>query len=235
MESYNFWKDKEFLVSITTVSGKWREKLAEINHLGLNKVAVFLTGLDKNENNKLFSEITKSTIKEIPFVHLKSTTTLKEIDFLIEKFNLKKANIHTAREFPFILDYSKYKNMIYIENTGPQLDQKEIKKYAGICLDFSHLEGDKTLKPLKYKANCRLIQKFNVGCNHVSAFKFPPKKTLNYLKSSHYFTDLSQFDYLSHFPESYFSDTIAMEVENTIEEQLKARDYIIKLLKNKFS
>ena len=45
--------------------------------------------------------------------------------------------------------------------------------------------------------------------------------------------DLGELDYIKGFPSSIYSDTIALEMTNSIKDQLKARKYIINLLKNK--
>ena len=57
------------------------------------------------------------------------------------------------------------------------------------------------------------------------------KGRVNY--ASHYLEDLSELDYLKKYPANYFSDFIAIELENSIKEQLEVKDYIIDLLKNK--
>jgi len=62
---------------------------------------------------------------------------LEELDYLVENYKTEIFNIHTEKQYPFVYDCSKYKNIIAIENkTALRLDGEEIKNYAGICLDF---------------------------------------------------------------------------------------------------
>jgi len=42
--------------------------------------------------------------------------------------------------------------------------------------------------------------------------------------------DFSELDYLRKYPKDYFSSLIALELENTIKEQLKAKEYILDIL-----
>ena len=128
----------------------------------------------------------------------------------------------------------KYKNIIYIENSALLLDEEEIKNFAGVCLDMTHLENRRLLEEELYKKDIEIIEKYPCGCNHIPAVKKSPFKRKNKLKyDSHYLKDLTEMDYLKKYPAKYFSSILAIELENTIEEQLKAKDYIIDLLKNK--
>jgi len=56
-------------------------------------------------------------------------------------------------------------------------------------------------------------------------------KRLRY--DSHYFEDLSEFDYLKKYSINLFSDFCALELENTIKDQLRAKDYILNLLQGR--
>ena len=57
------------------------------------------------------------------------------------------------------------------------------------------------------------------------------KKITRY--DSHNFENLSEFDYLKKYPKNYFSNLIALELENSIKEQLVAKEYIIDILSKK--
>lgn len=233
----NFWDKREFLVTVTTISDGWRKKIEDINRLGLNKVALFITGLEYNKISKeeFFKLIENSCIEEIPFVHIYSKTTPGDIEYLKKKFKTKIFNIHSEIEFPQKYDLTKYKKEIFLETLYKYpLTEKELDKYAGICIDISHMEIAKKNHPEVYEENSRLIEKYGCGCNHISAYKENAIEEASQIKeSSHYFTDLSQFDYLLNYPSNYFSNTMALELENDIEDQLKAKEYITDLLKNK--
>ena len=233
----NFWEKREIFVTITTISDGWKKKIHDINRLGIEKVALFVTGLDYNKipKKQFFELIEKSCIKEIPFIHIYSNTSPHDIEYYKKKFKTTVFNIHSEREFPQKYDLSKYKKEIYLETlVKNSLKESEIEKYAGICIDISHMEIAKRSYPKVYEKNTEIIKKFKCGCNHISAYRENAIEKASRIKeSSHYFTNLSQFDYLLNYPNNYFSNYLALELENDIEDQLKAKKYIIDLLKNK--
>jgi len=228
-------KKEQFLVGITTTDrrgGIWREKIKEIKKLGLRKVAIFPTCLGKTEKQEMYRLLTEAGIKEIPFVHIRTDMKLKELDYLVDNFKTKAFNIHPEKLHPMLHDYSKYKDIIYVENVWPLFKEEEAKNLAGICLDISHLENDKRLNPEIFGKIVKMLKKYPVGCNHISAitetavFDEDDNKDIF---AVHYFEDLSEFDYLKSYPKKYFSNFIAMELENSLKEQLKAIDYILNL------
>ncbi|MFZ2970961.1 MAG: hypothetical protein WA063_07485 [Minisyncoccia bacterium] len=229
---------RKILPTITTTHGSdWRKKIGEINKLGLEEVALFPTCLDLGGRSELYGLLEKSGLKKIPYVHLRNDMTPKEIGGLIERFGAEIFNLHTEREFPFANDYSKYAKNIFIENIYFPLSEVEIEKFGGICVDFSHLENDRLLYPEKFRHNVRLIEKFKIGCNHIATIKKearidPGNKydRSNRRYDAHDYCDLSEFDYLKNYPLNYFSNYIAIELENTIEEQLLAKEYLEKLI-----
>jgi len=233
----NFWEKREIFVTITTISDGWKKKIHDINRLGIEKVALFVTGLDYNKipKKQFFELIEKSCIKEIPFIHIYSNTSPHDIEYYKKKFKTTVFNIHSEREFPQKYDLSKYKKEIYLETlVKNSLKESEIEKYAGICIDISHMEIAKRSYSKVYEKNTKIIKKFKCGCNHISAYRENAIEKASRIKeSSHYFTNLSQFDYLLNYPNNYFSNYLALELENDIEDQLKAKKYIIDLLKNK--
>ncbi len=225
-------KRKQLLPAITTTQGSnWREKIKEIDQLGLKKIAIFTTCLNKEERQEFFDLLEKTKLKEIPFVHLRSDQEPEELDYLIKRWKTKVFNMHSPREFPFKRDYKKYYQMLYIENTYASLDENEVKDFAGVCLDVSHLENDKLLHQERYKQNMAVLEKFPVGCNHISDIKPTLQLDLDGgpIYSIHSFKELSEFDYLKDYPQKYFSNYIAIELENSLKDQLKVIDYIINL------
>ena len=226
------------LLSITTTKNSgWREKIKEANKLGLKEIALFPTCLNTKQREELYFLLKKSTIKNIPFVHLRSDMNLEELDFFIKNYKTEVFNIHTQAQYPLIHDYSKYKSKIYIENVFQEFDKKELKNFAGICLDLSHLENDRLLNKKRFSKNIKIIEKYSlpIGCNHISAIK-----NLTHLDKSgelrydeHHFENFSEFDYLKNYPPKYFSQFIAIEVTNSLSQQLKVRDYLFDSLFHK--
>ncbi|MFH1423709.1 MAG: hypothetical protein ABIG29_02035 [Candidatus Nealsonbacteria bacterium] len=221
----------QILPTITTITpGQWRQKLKEIKELKLKEVAVFPTCLDEKERKELFSLLEETDIKRIPLVHLRSDMALSELDYLVRVFKTEAFNIHTGREYPPLKDYGSYRKIIYIENTFEPFDEDEIKEFGGICLDFAHLENDRLFRKEVYKHNIKIIEKYPRGCNHISGskdFVFLNKGS-HYRDSAHphFLKSLSELDYLQRYPLNYFSTLIALELENTITEQLKTKEYL---------
>jgi len=228
-------KRKQFLPAVTTTDEQgtsWRDKIKEIKVLGLRKVALFPTCLKKADREEMYKLLEKSGIKEIPFVHIRTDMNHEELDYLIKRYNTKVLNIHTKEKHPVIYDYSKYSSMLYVENsTDSHFDEKELKQYAGICLDVSHLEDEKRSHKKRFKLRTKAIKKYKIGCNHISAVLDTSHIDSHgeEVFSFHYYEKLSEFDYLKSYPEEYFSDYSAVELENSLEEQLKAMDYILSL------
>jgi hypothetical protein len=227
---------ENILTVITTTRGSdWRSKIKEADELGLDTVALFPTCLDKNGREELYGLLGKSKIKKIPFVHLRTDMPPEEIDFLIKNYQTEIFNIHSSSQHPFLFDLSAFAGMIYIENTICLFQEEEVKKFAGLCIDFSHLENDRIWQPERHKRFCEMIPHFTVGCNHISTIQkkahFDESISENRI-SSHFMESFSELDYLKNYPQSYFSKYIALELENDLAAQLKAKDYIFDLLKN---
>ena len=140
------------LPAITTIFD-WRDKIKEVKELGLREVSLFLTCVDFKERQEFYSLLKDTKVDKVSFVHLRQDMTKDEIDYLIKNYHTQAFNIHTKREYPYSKDYLQYKDMIYIENVYGSLDENEIKEFAGICLDFSHLEEDRLFNPALYEKN----------------------------------------------------------------------------------
>jgi hypothetical protein len=220
--------------SITTISKNWRDEIGEIEELGLKEVNIFLTGLIEKERGILYQDLKKIGITKIPFVHIRSDMDIWELDLLVNEFDTEAFNIHTQREFPLEHNLDKYKKLIFVENTYFPLDENEIKEFAGICLDFSHLDSDRRFREDIYEQDIKMIEKYGCGCNHISPQKMFPllnkeDKDIN-SKHPHFFNSLSEFNYLKNYPRRYFSPYLAVEIENSIKEQLEAIEYIKSIL-----
>jgi hypothetical protein len=214
-----------------TPSG-WKDKIKEVKELKLKEVCLFPTLLELDERKELYSLLEKTSVQRVPFVHIRSDMELWELDFLVKKYQTEVFNTHSTREYSFMNNLDKYRQSIYIENTKGYLDEEEIKGFGGICLDFSHLESNKRFHPDIYEKDLRLIEKYPIGCNHISPIKEYAllEKGKSYGYKPHFFEKLSEFDYLKNYPKKYFSNFLALELENSIQDQLKAKEYILGLI-----
>jgi len=226
-------KRPTILPAITSITkGGHQQKLKEGVALGLKTVAFFPTGLDLRQRKQFYPQLVKSPIKKIPFVHLRNDFAPWELDFLIKNFQTKVFNIHSELLYPLRHDLSQYRDRIFVENTEMALEESEIKKYAGICIDFSHLENDRRLKPAIFEHHWQLMQKYPCGCAHLGAVRkkpvyFAPIK--EHRHDTHYLKDFSQLDYLQRY-QDVFPPIMAIELENSLQEQLAVREEIKKLL-----
>lgn len=223
--------------TITTIKSKWREKIKEADELGITEVALFPTTLDKEQRKEMYTLIRNSKIKSIPFVHIRSDMDLLEIETFIKRYNTQIFNVHTARSFPIPDELMKYASVIAVENTSCCiLDEEEVKKFGGVCLDFSHLENDRMTDLIRFYKNSEIISGTKIKCNHISPIKkafILEKEDTKLRYDSHTFEDLSEFDYLKKYSVNFFSDFCALELENSLKDQLRAKDYILKLLKGR--
>jgi len=226
---------ENILPSITTTKGSdWRAKIKEADELGLIEVALFPTCLDKIGREELYGLLAKSKIKRIPFVHLRNDMSPEEVDLLIKEYGTEVFNTHSLTTHPFLFDLSAYYGKIYLENVRHIFERSELDQFAGICIDFSHLENDRLMQPERFENFKRLISSSAIGCNHINAIQ----KEVHFneeveedRRDCHFLRDFSELDYLKNYPSGYFSDFIALEMENDLSVQLEAKRYIINLLK----
>ena len=76
-------------------------------------------------------------------------------------------------------------------------------------------------RPKMFKQTLKMIKKYPIGCNHISAIKKKShfnKNSATFRYDNHHLADLSDLDYLKRYPLNYFFDFIAIELENSIEE-----------------
>jgi len=225
---------KRVFASITSTDGEYLAKINEANELGLKEVCLFLTGTpDIDSRKRLYIRLEKSSIEKIPLVHLHSDMESWEIKYLQDRFQATTFCIHSPKEYPIINDWSEFMNLIYYENTIFGFVEEEVKKFAGICLDFTHLDGACGMLVHNYASDVAVINKYPCSCahigvipkNHVSSQVFEKRYHLG-----HFLQDFSDLDYLKKYPKSFFPAIIALELENSLAEQLKIKEYLEKFL-----
>jgi len=224
---------KRIFPTITTTSKNWQEKIKEAEKIELEEVCFFPNCLDEKDRKKAYNLLKKTSIKEIPVVHIKGEMKPAELNYLIENYNTRAFTLHTQKEYPLLYDYSKYRDRLFIENVFHFFDEKELDYFGGMCLDLSHLENDRILHKERFKNVKQILEKYKIGCNHISAVKkvaHQNKRDQNPRFDSHFLKNLSEFNYLKNYPSHYFSNLLAIELENSIEEQLLAKEYIIDIL-----
>ena len=224
-------KFKIFPTITTTSNSNWKKKIKDIANLGIKEACFFTTGLKPDERKVAYKLLEKTGIKHIPLVHLKHDSTIDEIEYFIHRYGTELFNIHSKKEFKLKHDLSPYRDKISMEFTlFPITD--ELPSWAGICLDTAHVEEQRLKKTPLYKSFKESLKKFPTNVWHISAIKPEPflHPGINKLiHSCHTYKELSEFDYLKRY-KKYISPVIALELENSIEDQLKAKKYIEKIL-----
>lgn len=219
--------------SIVTTTDKWRERIEETKKLQIKELAFFPTCLSGPEREEAYKLLESNGIKSIPFVHLKNDMSPEELDYLIRVFGTRKFNIHAQKSstYKLVFDLSKYQKMIFLENsTFPWEDT--LNDWAGICLDVSHLESEQLRNGEVLADWYSGLEKHPVGAWHVSAIYDPPISYPGYDKlhyDVHRYDNLKRFDYVQKY-RKFLAEIIALELENTIEEQLEAKKYLERIL-----
>ncbi|MFH1462290.1 MAG: hypothetical protein ABIG08_01130 [bacterium] len=207
----------------------WQKKLKEINELKIKEAAVFLSRFDKNERDNFYRFLLKSSIKKVPLVHLRDDIEKKEMKFFIEKYKTRHFNIHEDH-FKILDKWLGFWKKLYLEMDYDSQIAKNVKvrKIGGFCIDLSHFKtavarGEEEAYYVFLRRN-----KIKFTCNHLNGYD-PGKR-----EEKHTITSLKDFDYLTTLPKYVFGEIIALEVENSIKEQIKLKEYLSGLLNDYF-
>ena len=231
--------NQKILLGLTTTKGSdWRGKVKEIDKLGLKEIALFPTCLEIKERRELYKMLEKTNLKEIPVVHLRHDFKKWELAYLIKRFKTRFFNTHFDKVNKNFLAESKgYLKKIYLENhigfsAG---DFHLLDIFAGLCLDVSHWHDYNHIQKLgNYKKFPEILKKYKIGFCHISAMRGNPLfeikngKRVKYY-NSHWLRDLSELNYVKRY-KKYLPSVCAIELENPLEEQLKAKKYLEKIL-----
>ncbi|MCB0332370.1 MAG: hypothetical protein KDD55_02655 [Bdellovibrionales bacterium] len=221
----------EILPSVTTgnlTSSTWEMKIRELVDQRISRAALFLTYLDADERKRcyrLLEEAHSEFTFVLPFVHASSTMTEDEYRYLSRTFGTRYFNLHSAREFPLEAPLSDIlKKRICIENTQPELFyESDLKGFGGICFDLSHLKDERITTPFHYKRLLSLAHQFDVRVNHISVVSRAESSLIqphSIRVSKHVLRSEKDFSYLKEIPHHAIAPLIAIEVENSLAEQL---------------
>lgn len=217
-------------VSVVTFAGDWRKLLAEVKKLKLKEISLFLTFADQQERARIYSALEKTDVKLIPHVHIRHDFLEEELDYLVQRYRTKAFTIHYSQYNS--IKKSRHLKKFFIEtNRGPATIKslKPFEKIGGVCVDLSHLTRFKFLFKKDYQISLKAVEKFKVGCNHISAFDQKKRQT------PHYISRLADLDYLKDLDKKFFSRYICFEIGNPIREQLKFKEYVADLLYKKWN
>jgi len=207
----------------------WQSKLKEINQLRIKEAAVFLERFDKKERDNFYRFLVKSTLKKVPLVHLREDVEKNEIKFFIDKYQTHYFNIH-EEHFALLDKWKGYWDKLYLEMdcSGGVAKEVKVRRIGGFCVDLAHFKAAiaRGLEEAHYIFVRRNKIKFT--CNHLCGYSEP--KT----RDKHFVDSLRDFDYLTTLPKYVFGKILAIEVENSIKDQIKFKEYIAKILNGYF-
>jgi len=236
---------RRVLVSITTSPySDWKKKIKEIRKYNLTEISFFPTFLKKSERKVAYGLLKEQAIKNIPHVHARDDMEEWELEQFIQKFNTQVFNTHPGKNYTGLIErIRKYSDKVFIENLYSEEgnlffsdDFLQKNKTAGVCLDTAHLERDRLVERAEYERKIGIIDKYIVGCNHVSAVSMQPRVERIDGKSKydhHLYKNLEEFDYLRSYPKKYFSRYISLELENPLQELITAKKYVEAIIKQK--
>ncbi|MEK9158643.1 MAG: hypothetical protein AAB673_01455 [Patescibacteria group bacterium] len=231
----DFWQTRKIYPTITTTTGSdWRGKIEELKDLKLTEAALFPTPLKSKERQELYNLLEKTPLKHVPFVHLRTDMDGDEVEYFIKRWGTRIFNVHPFLFDPLPATLKKFKDLIYIENNSVIWSESDVNQVAGLCVDFSHLEDTRRTNKGFYMSDLAMLETHLAGCAHISAISAEPysnQETNKIQYSKHYLDNLSEVDYLLGYPAKYFPPVIAIELENSLKEQLEIKEYIVKLLK----
>lgn len=207
----------------------WQRKVAEINEFGLQEAAVFLERLKKPQREKLYKALLCSSIKWVPLVHLRGDLEKKEIRFFLKNFKTSCFNIH-EEHFKVLDKWKGYWDKLYLELNydNKVAEDVRVEKIGGFCIDFSHFKS--AIARGGEEAYYVFLRKHKIKftCNHVNGYS----PSLN--RDLHTVTSLRHFNYLTTLPKYVFGKIIALEVENSIKDQIIFKEHITRLLDKYF-
>lgn len=237
MDAPSISHESEVLCSITTAGTAgdptmdWRAAIQDTARLGIQRFALFLTGLKLAERTECYRLLLQHRLRheaEIPFVHARSDMHPDEFRFLMGEFGTDRFNLHRHGQRPLEHELPPgLRERIYIENAW-HLQASDLDGFAGICLDFSHLEAVMYEEPEEYAALEALLDRFPIGANHVSAFKLRARGLGR--RDRHRVSDPDDLDYLAGFPRRYFAKYVALELTNPLGQQLSFKAEVEKHL-----
>lgn len=219
---------KRIFVGITNnFDGSWRDKIREINKLKIKEAALFLEKVaTKKERQEIYVELEKSTVKNIPLIHIRNNMDKDELAFLRQRYNNPCLTIHEG-SFKYLEKWRGFHKNLFLEMNFDNhvASMVEVDKIGGFCIDLSHFKAgeEKWSREFLYVLSQRSKGNHFI-CNHVNGYSYEENCDM------HTVSDLKQFDYLKTLPGFLFGRIIAIETYNTIKEQLRFKEYLIKLL-----
>lgn len=221
-------------ITCTTVRRKkehWKEQLKEINQLQIKEIALFPCTLNYNERKEMYHLLEKSTVKEIKLVHLRDEDfTEAELDYFSRRFNTKVFNCHADHFDQLYEKFPHFHHNIALEFRAENKIKNKLEpnKMGGFCVDLAHFNIALHKKYQEAEYTLKYLPHTPILANHLSGYSQKREMDL------HFVTNVHQFDFLTGLPSEVFSRNICFELENSIPAQLRYKEYVARLLQQKF-
>ena len=216
---------KNIIVSITGKDANaCIRKIYEAKELGITEVGLFLELLGEKERQDVYDKLLEKSIKRIPLVHIRHDMTEKELIFLKENFKTKYFTIHEINfQRDDVLRWKSFEKNLFLEMNFDNFVSKKVnvENIGGFCVDLAHFKVamEKLNKDFDYVYTKKDIPKY-FACNHLNGWDIERNIDMHTINSS------SNFDYLKTMPDFLFGKCIALEVFNSLKEQLEFKQYL---------
>jgi hypothetical protein len=206
--------------------------LEAIDRLSVRAIALFPTCLDTSERQALYAELERRESLSIPHVHIRSDMDEAELAYLCGRFSAEAFNIHPSSSgHPYPAPPAAYAARIFVENVEEAPLDEELRGLGGICPDYSHWANALAFGRAGYdqamRSHCR---RYPIGCCHLSALRPGVPNPWHGEWDHHEYATLSDLDYLAGYAAFMPSGWASLELENSLEEQLAAKAYIVSRL-----
>ncbi len=218
---------EKILVSITgNTDEHYLDKLREIEKRNINRTALFLECFILEQRKNIYNELKNSQIKEIPLVHIRDDMDKSELEFLFNNYKSRYFTIHEDH-FNVLSKWKGFEKNLFLEMNTDNIVAENVKveKIGGFCVDLAHYQKQKDRKTVDYDyVYNRRKEPELFKCNHLSGYSSEKMEDLHWVNNE------KDFDYLKKLPKFVFGDCLGIEINNSIEEQLKFKEYILKLI-----
>ncbi|MBR9706653.1 hypothetical protein GOV14_06480 [Candidatus Pacearchaeota archaeon] len=226
--------EKRIIVGITASpkNGKgWKRQIRDIYKYGITRAALFLEYISKADRVVLYKLLLHSPIKEIPLVHIRSDISKDEIEFFIKNFKSKYFTIHES-DFKVLKKWKGVQKKLYLEMNFDDAVSKSVKveRIGGFCVDLAHFKASSKERTKEYYHTLKYKNKKKYfKCNHLNGYSRHQNRDL------HTIWRRASFKYLKTLPEFVFGNVIAIEVENSIKQQIRFKKHLVKMLNSRFN
>lgn len=205
--------------------------LDDLLSTGIREIALFPTCLGPEQRSRLYRDLELIPGLKAPHVHLRHDMAEGELEYLRDRFGAILFNLHPASsEHVCVIEDPGLRSMTYVENVSFPPGEDDLRRYAGLCLDFSHWENARVLGRAAYAGFDMMCHSHPVGCCHISAIRIGEPNRDNGGWDHHCYKHLSNFDYLMRYARFAPDGYLSLELENSLGEQLRAAAYVERLL-----